>query len=145
MALLPFVLLAAGCGGDGIKFAPVTGKVTMNGKPLPNAYVNFQPMGTQDNPNPGRGSYAITDKNGVYSLRSDGGREGAVVGTHRVVISTYFAEDGKNIDTEKGSRDDEPPPKGLKETIPVRYNGASELRYEVKAGSNQKDWDLTSP
>src|SRR5438132_1524182 len=122
MAFLALVLFVAGCGGDGIKFAPVTGKVTMNGKPLPNAYVNFQPIRTQDNPNPGRGSYAITDKSGYYSLRSDGGREGAVVATHRVVISTYFAEDGKNVEAGRGSRDDEPPPKGLKETIPVRYN-----------------------
>lgn len=146
LALYGTVLLAVGCG-DGIKFAPVSGQVTMNDKPLANAYVNFQPIGSAENPNPGRGSYAITDKDGKYTLRSDGGREGAVVGRHRVSISTYFAEDGAVVDPQKGSRDDAPPPKLGKggDPIPMRYNGDTKLEFEVKPGSNVANWPLNTP
>ena len=65
-------LLAAvvGCSG-GPKFAPVSGVVTLDGKPYAKAVVSFQPIGTADNPNPGRGSSAYTDENGRFVLKSD--------------------------------------------------------------------------
>ena len=65
-------LLAAvvGCSG-GPKFAPVSGVVTLDGKPYPKAVVSFQPVGTEGNPNPGRGSSAYTDENGRFVLMGD--------------------------------------------------------------------------
>ena len=45
----------AGCG-EKSKYAPVSGVVKLNGKPYPNAAVMFQPVGSKDNQNPGRGS-----------------------------------------------------------------------------------------
>ncbi|HVL14268.1 MAG TPA: hypothetical protein VM529_16980 [Gemmata sp.] len=78
---------AAGCGG-GPKIAEVSGVVTLNGKPYPNAVVSFQPVGSNANPNPGRGSVAETDENGRFKLVYDGGESGAIVGKHRVRIFT---------------------------------------------------------
>jgi hypothetical protein len=49
------LLSALGCSKSGPKFVKVSGVVTVNGVPYPNAVVTFQPMGTEDNPNPGRG------------------------------------------------------------------------------------------
>jgi hypothetical protein len=33
----------------------------------------------------------------------------------------------------------------IEESLPARYNDASELTLEVKSGTNHKDWDLTLP
>src|SRR5262249_29795995 len=83
--------LACGCGS--YKLAPVSGQVTLNGKPLPNAAVIFQPKRSATS-TPGPGSYGKTDEQGRYSLRIVGqDRPGAVVGMHQVSISTQVSED----------------------------------------------------
>ena len=60
---LPFLALAlslaAGCGRDGV--APVSGRVTLNGQPLANVHVSFQPIAAGTDLNSGGGSYAFTD------------------------------------------------------------------------------------
>src|SRR6266404_5245825 len=76
-----------GCSGES-KFAPVSGIVTLDGKPYDKAVVSFQPIGTAENPNPGRGSSAYTNANGRYVLLSDNKTKGAVIGKHLVRIMT---------------------------------------------------------
>ena len=79
-------LLAAGCTGGGPKLVPVTGKVTMNGKALKNAKVDFHP--DPDMGNTGPGSSGTTDENGEFTLVcSQGSKPGAVVGHHRVIVT----------------------------------------------------------
>jgi hypothetical protein len=70
-------LLATGCGGE--RLVKVTGTATRNGKPVPNVAVNFLPE-------KGLRSVALTDQNGKFKLVHLNGREGALVGTHKVVI-----------------------------------------------------------
>src|SRR5262245_61954234 len=111
LLLLGLSVLTAGCGRQ---VATVSGKVTLDGKPLANARVNFQPS-SGDAVNPGVGSYGQTDANGEYSLNLiDGTGPGAVVGTHRVMIRAVgggqAAAPGK--DPEKASPD----------RVPLRYN-----------------------
>jgi hypothetical protein len=53
-----------GCGG--VKYVPVSGVVTLDGKPLANAMVLFQPIGDQG----GVGSTAKTDSEGRYKLEA---------------------------------------------------------------------------
>ena len=50
-------VMTAGCGKSDL--GAVTGRVTMDGKPLPNAFVEFIPTGGQ-----GSVSYGKTDDNG---------------------------------------------------------------------------------
>src|SRR5262245_74570 len=76
-----------GCSG-GSNFAPVSGVVKIDGQPYGNAVVSFQPVGTKENPNPGKGSSAYTDENGRFVLRGTDGEDGAIIGKHRVRIMT---------------------------------------------------------
>jgi hypothetical protein len=79
-------LAAVGCGGP--RYVPVSGVVTLNGKPYPGAVVNFQPVATGGDAYPGRGSYGHTDSEGRFTLVVDDKVKGAVVGKHRVRIAT---------------------------------------------------------
>jgi len=141
------LLVVLGCGSNDVKVVPVSGTVTLDGKPPPKVYVNFQPLGTKDNPNPGVGSYAVTDEKGRYALRlSNGAGSGAVVGQHKVTIALQFEEDlGKNS-RDTGSPDGVPLPRlGKVKQIPERYNSDSKLTFEVKPGGTDKaDFALTS-
>ena len=128
-------LLAAGCTG-GPKLVPVTGKVTMNGKPLKNAKVDFHP--DPDMGNTGPGSSGTTDENGNFTLVcSQGAKPGAVVGHHRVIVTdldvygTVFVGRG-DYRTED--------PKGPKEVpkfsrLPATYEklASTPFKVEVKA------------
>jgi hypothetical protein len=133
-ALVAFALLCAGCGGGG-KLASVSGRVTLNGKPLENAAVMFQPVAekTQD---PGPGSTGVTDADGRYTLSVVGSnRKGAVVGKHMVRITMYEKDD---------SADDRPKPKSKR--LPPRYNRQTTLEFTVPSGGSDKaDFPLTEP
>ena len=123
------VVACIGCGPGGPEIAPVQGTVTMDGDPLPNASVVFVPEN-------GRPAGATTDSQGRYKLTFSEGREGAMLGKHKVRIST--ASDPS--ETPGG----EPIP-GTPETIPMKYNALTELEFTVKAGEpNTADFELES-
>jgi hypothetical protein len=132
--LLPLLLLLAGCGGP-YRVGPVSGRVTLNGQPLANAAITFQPEATEGNNNPGPGSGAFTDSEGRYTLKVVGTEtRGAVVGKHKVRITLVADAD---------SADDKP--KRVKQ-LPARYNAKTTLVYEVTAsGSSTVDFPLTTP
>jgi hypothetical protein len=127
-------LFLAGCGGSKYPTAPVSGTVRMNGKPLPDAALTFQPIGG------GMASVAATDQDGRYTLEFyDSGQPGAVVAKHRVVIRTH-----RRSNTEDTSSDVSNPQ--LRDPIPQRYNDNTELTMEVPAeGTDSADFDLKSP
>jgi hypothetical protein len=133
------LVLALGCGG-GKKFAPVSGKVTLNGRPLPGATVSFQPIAPAGSVNaPAPGSAAKTDANGEYTLKVSTGQNGAWVGKHRVEITLLSPQIGEG--DERHSR--RGPPLGDK--VPPRYNRDSKEVVEVPPGGMTKDFTLTSP
>ncbi len=109
-----------GCGETGPKLAPVTGRVTLDGGPLENADVFFQPDGSKS-PSVGR-----TDANGRYELAYKRGVMGGMVGSNtvRITISSEVVANPPNI--------------------PARYNTESELTKEVKSGRNEINFDLTT-
>ena len=131
-ALLPFV---AGCGGT--KFAPVSGRVTMGGKPLAGVVVSFQPIAESRNVDPGPGSTAITDADGRFTLISQlDKRTGAVVGKHRVRISP--AGEGPAGDADAA---DPKTKKPAGPTIPAAYNSKSDLEFTVpQEGTDQANF-----
>jgi hypothetical protein len=128
---------AIGCGS---KYAPVSGKVTLNGKPLSHATVMFSPVGKPGSIEAGEGSAGKTNEKGEFSLQSSSGKNGALVGTHHVSISA--------LEAQVGDRDTRPPRGGppLADKVPSRYNSKSELTFDVPSGGSDKaDFDLKSP
>jgi hypothetical protein len=127
----------AGCSGSGPKFAPVSGVVMLDEKPYGNAVVSFQPIGSAENPNPGRGSSAYTDANGRFVLRGADGEDGAVVGKHRVRIMTKGNDVvGQNPDT--GSPDGGAPARKNVDPIPPEWNATSNVEFEVPSGGTDQ-------
>jgi hypothetical protein len=117
------VLLCAGCGSGEkpLDLGEVKGTVTLDGQPLAKAVVAF-------NPEKGPSSGAITDETGKYVLVNKNGKRGAMIGKHKVEISTDL--DGTNL------------PKN--EKVPPQYNRATTLTATVAKGPNTIDFDLTS-
>ena len=135
-ALLVVACLAAGCAGRSA--VPVSGRVTLDGKPVVGVHVSFQPVATGGDKNVGGGSYAITDADGRFTLRLvEGGSTGAFVGKHRVEITTRTG-----VDNATDTRVKPPDPKTV---IPAKYNRNSDLTFEVPpGGTDSADFALTS-
>jgi hypothetical protein len=127
--------LALGCGNS--KLASVSGKVTLDGKPLANARITFQPIGT-GTAYPGGGSFGKTNANGEYTLSLiDGNGSGAFVGKHRVAISCLPEDQSTNPQADR-------PKKTPPDIVPAKYNFQSQLECEVAPGRNRADWQLQS-
>jgi hypothetical protein len=128
-ALLLALLGLAGCGPSGPEIAYVSGRVTMDGKPLPNATVLFIP----ENGRPGVGR---TDASGNYVLNFAENRQGAIPGKSSVRITTL--RDAEQDDTGKSVP-------GSPETVPARYNSNSKLEFTVEPRKkNVANFDLES-
>jgi hypothetical protein len=123
-----FSLLATGCGSS-YSLGTVTGTVTLDGKPLPQATVTFSR-------GQGRMSVGTTDEDGRYQLQYSARQKGAEPGSHKVRIATQ-------IEAVSGEGD-LAAVQGRKELLPPRYNDKTELTAEVKPGRNTIDFDLTS-
>lgn len=125
--------LLTGCGGSGggPVLSKVAGTIKLDGKPLANAVVTFEPVGG------GRPASGYTDESGRYNLEFNEGQPGAAVGRHLVRISTW--REGYD----NGSY--HPP---VPEQAPSRYNAKAEenpeMRREVAASSNTIDFELNS-
>jgi hypothetical protein len=120
------VLLLVGCR-RGPQLAPVSGTVKLDGKPLALAEVTFQPE------NHSRASHGVADASGHYVLRYNRDEMGALVGQHSVQIRS-----ATEVTLPNGKFELRP------QLVPPRYNSQTELRREVKAGSNEFDFELSS-
>lgn len=122
------VAVMVGCGGsDGPDLGTVEGKVTLDGNPLAKATVTYSPV------DGGRQSFATTDDDGYYSLKHTPSRDGALIGKHKISITTATSTTNANGD------DVETP-----EKLPAKYNAETELEREVEAGSNEFNFELKS-
>lgn len=129
------LLAALGCGG---RYVPVSGQITLNGAPLADAYVTFQPVGSPSNAEPGPGSYGKTDAEGRFTLRIVGDdRTGALIGPHTVSISAYTGQIPEPTEERVAK---------VENKVPERYNTETALRFEVPAGgSSAANFELVSP
>lgn len=116
--LLISCLAFTGCSGN--QFGGVSGTVTLDGKPLAGATVEFSPAG-------GSPAYGVTDDEGRYKLLWSADQQGAPIGMNRVRITSF--NEGK--------------PR-IKERVPVKYNRQSELTREVGRGQQVFDFELTT-
>jgi hypothetical protein len=146
-ALLAAALAAATGCGEKSKYVPVSGVVRVNGKPYPNAMVYFQPVGSKEDPNPGRGSTAKTDESGRFVLKTEDDKDGAVVGKHQIKVRTYENNNMVGYDPAKGSSDRQPePPRGKVDPIPADWRSIGDHTFEVPAGgTDQANFDISNP
>ncbi|QDS93005.1 hypothetical protein FF011L_17600 [Roseimaritima multifibrata] len=121
-------LVLSGCG-DGVDNSAVSGTVTLDGAPLEGAVVEFQPTD-------GRSSVGVTDAEGNYTLQLTASISGAIIGDHKVTITTARAASGG-----EGS---DPLVEAREELLPAKYNEATELTETVESGSNTINFDLQS-
>jgi hypothetical protein len=94
----------AGCAGDSgrPKVAPVSGKVTQNGKTLTMGDVTFTPTGGM----PGTGHVATGQigPDGSYRLTTFNTGDGAVLGTHKVTVVVRSPADMRKMNELKGGK-----------------------------------------
>src|SRR5262245_6481550 len=79
LVLVIGALSLAGCDA-GPKFLPVTGVVTLDGKPVEGATVAFAPIPA------GIASVGVTDSAGRFTLQSQTDKAGAVAGKYNVTV-----------------------------------------------------------
>lgn len=146
--LLAFACLGVlGCGAGGPATAPVTGKVTMDGDPVPNALVTFVAK------DKGSAATGMTDASGQYSL-STAGKEGAILGSYTVKVTSTQAPAASATEVRSDSAEyanmatgdyaAQSEAQSVKEAIPAKYNSKSELTCEVTSGSNTFDIAMES-
>lgn len=122
------LFLFIGCGGGNV---PVSGVITLDGNPLPDAYVVFEP---QTEGGASAASQGVTGPDGKYQLsRSDGSGDGAVIGSHRVRLTTIapgaMADERSALPIDK---------------IPAKYQRDSPIFDVPAGGSESANFDLKS-
>ena len=132
------MLVLSGCGGGGAdpgKGVPVSGTVTLDGKPLEGASVTFM-SGTF-------AGFGVTDAQGKYRLV-----QGALPGSNKVVISKIEGgaealTDDPDSGIDAGMREAEAMgnpegemPTAPKDLVPAEYSDSAKtkLKYDVPAG-----------
>lgn len=140
LVLVGILLCPLGCSSsDQPELGQVTGTITLDGKPLPGVAVVFQP----ENGRPARG---VTNAEGKYELVYIRQTKGTKVGPNRVEVAP--SEEGEESEGEEvGEGESQTATKKSKSTkmsVPARYNTKSELKVDVKSGSNTFDFQLES-
>lgn len=139
---------AAGCS-RGPRFADVEGRITLNGRPLPDMEVLFLPDPKEGTLGPPSSGY--TDEKGHYQLATNKGQRGAVVGTHRVCVRdlttlpTPPLLDAEGNRDRAGSKGAKPPSKVSRVPAPYTSSHETPLRaIEVKPGGQTLDFEVGS-
>jgi hypothetical protein len=137
--LVPVGLTALGCGPKQ-QFAEVSGVVLLNGKPMPDALVEFLP--DQEKGTRGPMSMGTTSAGGRFRLVSSDSdrRGGAVVGFHRVLI-----QDARSIPKARSDFSMDKPPENVPSRVSYVYGKAAStpLRQEVKPGPQEVTLEVT--
>jgi hypothetical protein len=119
-----FVLLGGmGCGqklppAPVEKLVPVSGKVTLGGKPAERAIITFTPSGNNRNARIGNG---FVDAEGDFEISNYQGKPGLPVGTYTVTLSLVLTADGKFPEGNK------PPQAEPFQAIPPEWNVLSNV------------------
>lgn len=140
---LPLLAFVGGCFSSD---NTITGKVTLDGKPLADAVVSFVPESGDQN------ALGRTDQQGNYQLfRRD--EPGAPVGKYTVrITSTPVVTASADAEVTgdaylaqvSGTASRSASTTASKDPIPTKYNSQSELTATVEKGANTFDFDLHS-
>ena len=142
-AIVPLLAGLAGCGGDPPVY-PVTGKVTLGGKPYERLLVYFRPVeGPVTLFNMGVGE---TDKNGNLTLRSSGG-SGIAAGEYKVSFACLSMKTSNRIVGPDEKPDENGGASVVVERVPAPYDDATSrettpVRFTVGSGENIFSYDI---
>jgi len=129
--LLLLAVVSAGCGDNDGRLS-VSGKVTLDGKPLPEGSIEFLPIAGTGGPTAGatieQGKYRIVPRRGLFA------------GRFRVNITANRKTGAQRMDRYRGVKYDV-----QEQYLPTRYNEKSQLEAEVTdEGPNVFAFELTS-
>jgi hypothetical protein len=110
------LLAVAGCADENAGLVPVQGKVTYQGKPVPNGTINFMP-------DSGRSAYAEIKPDGTYSLL-------AIPAAHKVVVMA-LEDNSARLPEERSPT---PPP-----IVPVKYTHIATTDLTAKVEDKGKE------
>lgn len=117
----------------------------MDGAPVERACVSFYPASGD------RASQGLTDADGHYELSYTRSTDGAVIGEHKVTISTKVESEVEYSDSDytdggTGETAATVVVKARKEMLPKKYRDlkVTELSATVESGSNEINFDLKS-
>jgi hypothetical protein len=131
VACVAALLVSAGCSGDGLRRAAVSGQVLVDNEPLAEGSIAFFP--TDGNSGPESGAVI---KDGKYSIPAS---TGVIVGKNKVEIRG-FRKSGRKVPDimEKTKMVDE-----MISALPATYNDQTTLVHEVRDGNNTINFELT--
>ena len=136
-------LAVAGCAksskpkGPKLDLNPVSGTVTLDGKPLAEATLSFLFQGAH--PEGFIGSGAVSDAQGHYEV-STLGQKGTVPGTYKVTVSKLVNATGTPVKAEEGMDMEQlRAAGGVKESIPAKYTDAGTTDLSVTVEKNKPD------
>lgn len=138
--LLSALMIAlAGCGANG---PPISGKVSLDGKPLSDAKVLFEPNDPQQ---PGASARTAADGSFVIVPHETTG-ETLSPGQYAVVISKKISRNGNAPADIEDDLEQLEAAGMVRETLPARYSVRSEttLVAEIKPEQNELSFDLQS-
>jgi hypothetical protein len=103
-------LVCSGCGGP--QMSPVKGRVLFDGKPVKEAQITFSPLGAEGQKETGKPATGFTDDEGNFVLSTFKNYDGALQGSHNVLVV-------------------------LDDTNPAKCKRTKNVTLEVKPGSNE--------
>ena len=130
LSVIAIATFITGCSSNesGPKLLQVTGTVTLDGQPIPEANILFK------DPNGENKSYFASVKEGSFSTKIEAGKRIAIISANR-------QSKDKMVDNAEGTGK-EP---AMEQYLPAKYNEKSTLEIEVKPDSeNQFPFDLKS-
>ncbi|MCF0234321.1 MAG: carboxypeptidase regulatory-like domain-containing protein [Thermoguttaceae bacterium] len=126
------LLASAGCKPGGLKgLVPCAGTVTLNGAPVQDAKIIFQPA---DSGGGQRSAVATTDAEGKFAATTLAPGDGVFPGKYLVTITKYTFVNGPEAEINDEPEEDAPAPEQANE-LPAVYENAEQsgLTIEVPA------------
>lgn len=138
LALLAVACLSPACARHSLPLAPVTGSVTVGGRPVGQGRITFQPVDGR------RPSSSRLAADGRYVLGTFAAGDGAVVGDHAVTIDARATDGPQPTSLADELERPNPQTSSVRWLVPERYASASTspLRATVGPGRNVLDFDV---
>jgi hypothetical protein len=132
LVLLAITALASGCGDSNPKTYPVSGVVTLDGKPVPGATVTFIPDDSKS-----KSAATNCDAQGKYSMSTFKQGDGAIPGSYKVIVAKYQKGAEENPYGDKPPEAVEQTPEAISEAYGKGYSGPP----KGNAAKAPKEWN----